>query len=106
MAEFEAACQERAIALFVLPPRSPKLNGHVERTNGTARREFGELYDGELELPRCSRRCGPGRSTTITSGRTKPWATKPPPSSSPRSAPPSCSGRPEREHTVDGRSVG
>ena len=51
MAEFEAACQERAIALFVLPPRSPKLNGHVERTNGTARREFWELYDGELELP-------------------------------------------------------
>jgi transposase InsO family protein len=51
MAEFEAACQARDVALFVLPPRSPKLNGHVERANGTARREFWELYDGDLELP-------------------------------------------------------
>jgi transposase InsO family protein len=51
MAEFEAACQERAITLFVLPPRSPKLNGHVERVNRTHRAEFWELYDGDLELP-------------------------------------------------------
>jgi putative transposase len=51
MAEFEAACQARGIALFVLPPRSPKLNGHVERANRTHRSEFWELYDGELELP-------------------------------------------------------
>jgi putative transposase len=51
MAEFEAACQARAIALFVLPPRSPKLNGHVERVNRTHRNEFWELYDGDLELP-------------------------------------------------------
>jgi putative transposase len=51
MAEFETACAAQGIALFVLPPRSPKLNGRVERLNGTARREFWELYDGELELP-------------------------------------------------------
>ena len=51
MAEFEAACAERDIALFVLPPRSPKLNGHVERANGTHRREVWQLYDGDLELP-------------------------------------------------------
>jgi len=51
MAEFETACQERAIPLFVLPPRSPKLNGHVERANRTHRNEFWELYDGPLELP-------------------------------------------------------
>ena len=51
MAEFEQACQAQAIALFVLPPRSPKLNGHVERTNRTHRSEFWELYDGDLELP-------------------------------------------------------
>lgn len=51
MAEFETACAERAIPLFVLPPRSPKLNGHVERVNRTHRNEFWELYDGELELP-------------------------------------------------------
>jgi transposase InsO family protein len=51
MAEFEAACQDWGIALFVLPPRSPKLNGHVERLNGTSRREFWEHYDGDLGLP-------------------------------------------------------
>ncbi len=28
---FEMECQRRGIKLFVLPPRSPKLNGHVER---------------------------------------------------------------------------
>lgn len=51
MAEFETACAERGIALFVLPPRSPKLNGCVERLNGTSRREFWECYDGDLDLP-------------------------------------------------------
>lgn len=40
MAEFEAACQTRGIRLFVLPPRSPKLNGCVERANRTWREEF------------------------------------------------------------------
>jgi transposase InsO family protein len=50
MAEFETACQERGLILFVLPPRSPKLNGHVERANRTHRQEFWELYDGDLEL--------------------------------------------------------
>jgi transposase InsO family protein len=40
MAEFEDACRERGILLFVLPPRSPKLNGHVERSNRTHREEF------------------------------------------------------------------
>lgn len=31
MAEFETTCQEKEIPLYVLPPRSPKLNGAVER---------------------------------------------------------------------------
>jgi transposase InsO family protein len=44
-AEFEAACQERSIRLFVLPPRSPKLNGCVERGNRTHREEFYDVYD-------------------------------------------------------------
>jgi transposase InsO family protein len=51
MAEFETACQDRAIRLFVLPPRSPKLNGTVERTNRTYRSEFYECYGGPLDLP-------------------------------------------------------
>lgn len=51
MAAFETACQAKGIALYVLPPRSPKLNGRVERLNGTCRREFWEWYDGALDLP-------------------------------------------------------
>lgn len=51
MAGFETACRDRGIARYVLPPRSPKLNGRVERLNGTSRREFWEVYDGELDLP-------------------------------------------------------
>ena len=30
MADFETACQKSGIKLFVLPPHSPKLKGHVE----------------------------------------------------------------------------
>ncbi|MDP1702095.1 MAG: integrase core domain-containing protein [Aestuariivirga sp.] len=45
MAEFEEACEKRAIKLFVLLPKSPKLNGAVERCNGTRRYEFYETYD-------------------------------------------------------------
>lgn len=44
-AAFEAACHERGIQLFVLPPSSPKLNGCVERGNRTHREEFYEVYD-------------------------------------------------------------
>ena len=40
MAQFEDACRERGIHLFVLPPRSPKLNGHVERAQRTNKEEF------------------------------------------------------------------
>jgi putative transposase len=49
MAEFEAACQARAIALFVLPPRSPKLHGSVEQANRTHTEEFYEVTDAVLE---------------------------------------------------------
>ena len=49
-ADFESARRESVIKLFVLPPRSPKLNGHVERTQRTHTEEFCEVYDGELEI--------------------------------------------------------
>ena len=48
--DFELACKDKNILLFVLPPRSPKLNGCVERANGTHRREFYELNEIELSL--------------------------------------------------------
>lgn len=43
-AEFEQACKAQGIRLFVLPPRSPKLNGCVERANRTHTEEFYEVY--------------------------------------------------------------
>lgn len=51
MAAFEQECQRTQTPLWVLPPHSPKLNGHVERMHRTAREEFWECYDGDLDLP-------------------------------------------------------
>jgi transposase InsO family protein len=48
--QFEEECRKKKIVLFVLPPRSPKLNGHVERANRTHREEFYEVYDVDLDL--------------------------------------------------------
>ncbi len=50
MAEFEAACEVRAIHLFVLPPRSPKLHASVERANRTHLEEFYEITTAEPEI--------------------------------------------------------
>jgi transposase InsO family protein len=44
-AEFEELCEVRGIALFVLPPRSPKLNGCVERAQRTHKEEFYQVVD-------------------------------------------------------------
>jgi putative transposase len=49
-AVFEEECQNRGITLFVLPPRSPKLNGGVERANRTHTEEFYEITDSTFEL--------------------------------------------------------
>ncbi len=47
---FEEECQRRGIGLFVLPPRSPKLNGHVERAQRTHTEEFCEVTDTSFEI--------------------------------------------------------
>ena len=47
-AAFEQACQDLGLKLFVLPPRSHKLNGQVERAQRTHTEEFYELDDGKL----------------------------------------------------------
>jgi len=49
-AAFEQACQNRGLRLFVLPPHSPKLNGHVERAHRTHTEEFYEVADFPLEI--------------------------------------------------------
>lgn len=41
--DFETHCQQHGIRLFVLPPKSPKLNGAVERANRTHTEEFYEV---------------------------------------------------------------
>jgi len=45
MAEFEQACAEKDLPLYVLPPRSPEMNGRVERMHATWRYEFYAVYD-------------------------------------------------------------
>lgn len=47
---FEENCRLLGIRLFVLPPRSPKLNGHVERANRTHAEEFYEITEAEFDI--------------------------------------------------------
>jgi transposase InsO family protein len=47
MKEFEEECQAKGIALYILPPRSPKLNGQVERAHRTHLEEFYEVTEAE-----------------------------------------------------------
>lgn len=47
---FEETCQKLGIRLFVLPPRSPKLNGHVERANRTHAEEFYEVTESDFDI--------------------------------------------------------
>jgi transposase InsO family protein len=47
---FETECQRRGLRLFVLPPRSPKLNGSVERAQRTHTEEFYEVVEFSLEV--------------------------------------------------------
>src|SRR3990172_8548807 len=47
---FETACRERGVRLFVLPRRSPKLNGRVERANRTHTEEFYEITPCSLPI--------------------------------------------------------
>ena len=54
-AEFEEACQKKELPLFVMPPRSPKLNGHVERSNGTHNEEFYEVHAESDQVPMLNR---------------------------------------------------
>lgn len=48
--EFELECQKRGIILFVLPPKSPKLNSMVERMQRTSREEIYDIKDVSLDI--------------------------------------------------------
>ena len=54
-AVFEDACRQRGLRLFVLPPRSPKLNGQVERANRTHTEEFYEVTPCALPIAQLNR---------------------------------------------------
>ena len=54
-AQFEQACQQRGLRLFVLPPRSPKLNGAVERANRTHSEEFYQVTPCSLQMNKLNR---------------------------------------------------
>ena len=47
---FEEECQRRGIKLFVLPLRSPKLNGGVERARRTHTEEFYEVTGSTFDI--------------------------------------------------------
>ncbi len=49
-AVFQEECQRHGINLFVLPPRSPKLNGAVKRAHRTHTEEFYEVTEGSFDL--------------------------------------------------------
>ena len=51
-AEFKQACQQKEIPLFVLPPKSPKLNAHVERSHRTHNEEFYQVQADSTEVAR------------------------------------------------------
>ena len=53
--EFEQACQDLAIPLYVLLPKKPEHNGCVARANGAGRYEFYPFYDGLLTVDAINR---------------------------------------------------
>ena len=54
-AEFEEACRQKQLPLFVLPPKSPKLNAHVERAHRTHNEEFYEVQAESDQVPALNR---------------------------------------------------
>jgi len=56
MAEFEQACKDNGLALFVLPPKRPDLNGAVERAQSSWRYEFYACHDLPHRLDRLNER--------------------------------------------------
>ena len=45
--EFETAAETLGVKFYYLPPKSPKLNAHVERLNRTWREDFYQVWDFE-----------------------------------------------------------
>lgn len=54
MAGFEQSCRTKGVRLFVLPPRSPKLNSCGERAQRTHSEEFYECTSADATVPALS----------------------------------------------------
>ena len=48
--DFEVLCKKLGVKLWVLPPRSPKYNGKVERCNGITRDDFYSQYRDVFDI--------------------------------------------------------
>ena len=51
MATPQRRTRQRGLRWFVLPPRSPQLNGRVERAQPTPTEEFQEVIPDSFQLP-------------------------------------------------------
>jgi transposase InsO family protein len=58
--------RQRGVRLFVLPPRSPQLNGRVERANRTHTEEFYEITPGSLPITQLNQELLDGERTYNT----------------------------------------
>ena len=85
-AEFEEACRERNLCLFILPPKRPQLNGHVERAQGSWRYEFYGVEDLPSRLKPLQLRIDAFAHRFNHKGLTMPLAISPQPSTSQPSA--------------------
>jgi hypothetical protein len=81
-AAFEQACQQQGIRLFVLSPRSPKLNGAVDARTARTRKNFMSSTPASWIYPLCAARNGSGNTPLTTFDLTMPSAIYHPPSSS------------------------
>jgi hypothetical protein len=70
---FEEECHRKSKKLFVLPPHSPKLNGHAERAQKTHTVEFYEVTMLTLKFVSLTRLHLNGRKFIILSGSIKHW---------------------------------
>lgn len=78
MAEFEAACEQRQIKLYVAPPKSPEINGAVERCNSSWRYEFYAVYDLPTRLEELNPLIDAFQHATTLGDPTAPLAEKHP----------------------------
>lgn len=74
-AAFEEVCRQAGIRLFVLPPKSLKLNGAVERAQRTHTEEFYEVTECSWTVPALNEELRQWEKTYNTSVPIRPSVT-------------------------------